>query len=132
MYQGRCLCGGVRYKLLGRIEEIVFCHCSQCRRVQGSAFASNGLVNENEFILEGEEKLSTYESATGNVKYFCSVCGSPVMSKSAKRAGKIRIRLGSIEGDVVEKPSAHIFASSKANWDHIFDDLPQYDGYEES
>jgi len=129
MYKGSCLCGAVTYEISGTIEDIVFCHCSLCRKAQGTAFATNGLVNENEFFLHGEENLSAYESAPSNIKYFCSKCGSPIMNKSKKRPAKVRIRLGSIEGDIKEKPSAHIFASSKANWDHILDDIPQYDGY---
>lgn len=39
----------------------------------------------------------------------------------------VRIRLGSLEKDVDNFPSAHIFVNSMANWDKINDDLPQYE-----
>lgn len=129
MYKGRCLCGAVSFEIEGSIEDIVMCHCSQCRKAQGSAYATNGLVDENNFALHGEAMLSGYESAPGNVKYFCRICGSPMLNRSSKRPGKVRIRLGTVESDIAERPRAHIFASSKANWDRITDDLPQYDGY---
>ena len=129
MYKGSCLCGAVTFEITGAIEGIVMCHCSRCRKAQGSAFATNGLVDENSFSLHGEQNLTGYESAPGNMKYFCSLCGSPILNRSAKRPGKVRIRLGTIESDIVERPGAHIFVSSKANWDCINDDLPQYDGY---
>jgi hypothetical protein len=41
------------------------------------------------------------------------------------------VRLGTIESDITERPEAHIFVTSKANWDQIPDDgLPRYEGYE--
>jgi len=52
-----------------------------------------------------------------------------MLNRSAKRPGKARIRLGTVESDIAERPKTHIFTTSKANWDRITDDLPQYDGY---
>jgi len=129
MYKGSCLCGAVTFAINGPIEEIVMCHCSQCRKAQGSAYATNGMVDEADFSMHGGENLTGFESAPGNVKYFCRVCGSPMLNRSVKRPGKIRIRLGTVESEISERPIAHIFASSKASWEQICDDVPQYDGY---
>jgi hypothetical protein len=40
------------------------------------------------------------------------------------------VRLGSIDSDIKERPEAHIFVGSRANWEEISGDLPQYEGYE--
>ncbi len=131
MYKGSCLCGKVTFEIDGKIDSIVYCHCSLCRKAQGSAFATNGVVKRKDFhFLQGEEKLSVYESSPGHHKHFCKHCGSPIMSSSDQTPAQIRIRLGTIESSIRERPEAHIFASSKANWDTIEDDLPQYPGYE--
>ena len=131
MYTGGCLCGAVRFEIHGGIRNIVECHCSRCRKAQGSAFAANGIVEAGDFVItRGEDKLTGYESSPGQVKYFCKTCGSPIVSRNAANAGQVRVRLGTIESDIVERPMAHIFVSSRANWDEISDDLPQYDGYE--
>ena len=54
MYQGSCLCGEIRYKITGDIKNIACCHCSECRKAQGSAFATNSVVAETDFkILSG-------------------------------------------------------------------------------
>jgi len=63
MYKGSCLCGAVTFEIDGTIEDIVMCHCSLCRKAQGSAYATNGLVDESAFTLHGEDKLTSYESA---------------------------------------------------------------------
>lgn len=131
MYKGSCLCGAVNFQITSSIRNIVYCHCSECRKAQGSAFATNGIVDNDNFkIISGEDQLSAYESTSGHTKYFCSHCGSPLMSKNLSRPDQLRVRLGTIESDVAEKPAAHIFVSSKASWDDITDDLPQYDTWE--
>lgn len=132
MYTGGCLCGVVRFEIRGPIRNIVYCHCSQCRKVQGSAYATNGIVAAADFCLtQGDDALGYYEEAPGQRKYFCRHCASPIVSKNAAFPDQVRVRLGTIESDISERPSAHIFVSSKANWDEIPDDgLPRYDGHE--
>lgn len=131
MYKGSCLCGTIQFEITGAIRNIVYCHCSECRRAQGSAFAANGIVEAKNFnILSGETELTGYESTPGQTKYFCRRCGSPIISRSSKRPDQVRVRLGSIESEIEERPMAHIFVTSKANWETIAGDLPQYQEYE--
>jgi len=130
-YQGGCLCGKVRYEIRGGIRNIVMCHCSICRKAQGSAFATNGIVNTDEFVfVSGENNLTGYESSPGQTKHFCKTCGSPIISKNVKRPGQVRVRIGTIESGISERPEAHIFVGSKANWEEICGELPQFDSYE--
>ena len=130
-YNGGCLCDSVRFEISGPIENIVYCHCSRCRKAQGSAFAVNGNVLASDFhLITGEQDLTGYESSPGQIKYFCKNCGSPIMSKTELAPEQVRIRLGTLDTDITERPFAHIFSTSKANWDVICDDLPQYPAYE--
>lgn len=132
MYSGSCLCEAVQFEINGAIRHIVHCHCSQCRKAQGSAFATNGIVKSSDFkILSGEDKLTAYESTPGQLKYFCKICGSPIISKKESMPDQVRIRLGTLDSDVTERPMAHIFATSKANWEDISGNLPQYEAYEQ-
>jgi len=130
-YTGSCLCNKVKYEISGAIKNIIYCHCSKCRKAQGSAFATNGNVDEINFkFINGEHALTSYESSPGQTKFFCKYCGSPIISKNNKTPEIIRVRIGSIESDITEKPEAHIFVNSKANWEKINDNLPQYDNYQ--
>ena len=131
MYTGGCLCGAVRFEIRGPIRDIVYCHCSRCRKAQGSAFATNGIVEAADFhMLSGADSLTGYESSPGQTKFFCKTCGSPIMSRSTQNPEHVRVRIGTIDSDIVERPVAHIFATSKANWEEIADGLPQYVRYE--
>lgn len=132
-YIGGCLCGNIRFEITGEIQDIVCCHCSQCRKAQGSAFATNGNVDIKEFnFIQGEGELTGYESSPGQTKYFCRNCGSPIFSKATSKPDKVRVRLGTIETDILERPVGHIFVASKANWDDIGNKLPQYEEYEQN
>ena len=131
MYEGSCLCGAVQFEIIGKIRNIVHCHCSQCRKAQGTAFATNGNVKTSDLkILSGEDKLTGYASSPDQTKYFCKVCGSPIISKSKLNPDEVRIRVGAISSDIEERPIAHIFVTSKANWEEITGDVPQYESYE--
>jgi hypothetical protein len=131
MHRGSCLCGGVRYEFDAPLAEISLCHCSQCRKSNGSAFAANAPIPESAFrLLQGGELLKEYESSPGKRRVFCGRCGSPVYSKHEKKPGAIRIRLGSLDTPAGRKPDYHFFVESKADWYDICDDLPQHRGFE--
>ena len=127
MYTGSCLCGKVKFEIQGALDPIQICHCSQCRKAQGSAFATNIPVKEADFrILSGENELKSFDSSPGKQRVFCSHCGSPVLSKTVKLPGVVRVRAGTLDGDLATKPAFHIYFDSKANWIQIQDDLPKY------
>ncbi len=131
MYRGGCYCGAVRFEITSKISNIIYCHCSQCRKLQGSAYATNGVVNSENFKLVcGEELLTRHKLSATQTRYFCRHCGSPIKSENTKVPDKVRVRLGTIDSDIKEQPQAHIFVESKSNWDIICDELPQYKEYE--
>ena len=127
-----CLCGGVEYELHGELETIQVCHCEQCRKAQGTPFATNIPVLEKDFrLIKGESLLKEYESSPGKVRVFCSNCGSPIISKKESVPGVVRVRAGLIEGDLGAKVEFHAFTASKANWWSIdcTENIPQYEGF---
>lgn len=131
MYNGSCLCGTVKFTITDKLKNIVYCHCSLCRKAQGSAFATNGNVEIKNFnFLSGQNNLTTYQYSENQTKLFCKTCGSPIMSKNTLAPDMVRIRLGTIESDINEYPEAHIFVASKANWEEISGNIPQYNEYE--
>ncbi|MDZ7868002.1 MAG: GFA family protein [Rheinheimera sp.] len=131
MYAGSCLCGAVTIELHGPIESIIHCHCSKCRKSSGTAYATNGFVATADLhIISGQDLLSAYESAPGKRRHFCRICASPIFSSSAQTPEKLRLRLGILDADIVERPISHNFVSSKANWDDLDAQLPRSDSYE--
>lgn len=127
-YLGECLCGGIKYEVQGEIGPIQLCHCSRCRRAQGSAYAANAVIKTADFFLSvGQDLIKEFASAPDKMRAFCSNCGSPIYSRMPSKPEVMRLRIGTLSTPLEKRPSAHIFATSKAEWDEITDDIPQYE-----
>ncbi len=131
MLLGSCLCGTVKYRVEGELGPIVCCHCSMCRKAQGSAFAANAPVPASRFrITEGEADLRAYASSPGKERWFCSRCGSPIFSRRDAAPEVVRLRIGTLDTPIAARPVAHIHVASKAEWFDILDGQPQYPEFE--
>jgi len=127
MYTGNCLCGGIRFSIDGELAPIQLCHCSQCRKAQGTPFGANMPIARSAFRLDsGAELIKEFESTPGKKRAFCSRCGSPVYSRRDATPDALRIRAGLINEPLAVRPAAHFNTGSKANWWTIGDDLPQF------
>ena len=127
MIEGGCLCGGVRFRITGKLGPAGYCHCKQCQRASGSAFAANAPARTRYFQLTaGGELVSEYESSPGKFRAFCTRCGSPIYSRRLSEPDIRRIRLSTLDSDPERRPLAHVWVSSKAAWYSIQDSLPQY------
>jgi len=127
MLDGKCLCGGVRLRITGKLGPAAICHCTQCRKASGSAFACNASVRSKYLRFEaGRELIREFESSPGKLRAFCSRCGSPIYSRVISDPDTFRLRLGMLDGDPGRRPLAHVWVSSKARWFEITDALPQF------
>lgn len=114
---GRCLCGAIGYAVHGELAPIEVCHCSQCRLAQGGPFATNIPVKESAFVLQcGQDFVQKYESTPGKFRCFCRQCGSPLYSQRDALPGVLRLRAGTLEGEVASRLGLHAHVGSKANW----------------
>lgn len=127
MLKGSCLCNSVQYEVRGELGPIVMCHCSRCRKANGSAFATNAPINSADFrLLHGKDALAEYESSPNVFRVFCKRCGSPLYSRRPAQPELLRLRIGTLDTPIDARPTAHIFVGSKAEWCEILDVLPQY------
>ena len=127
---GSCLCGAVRFEVRGPFLRASHCHCSRCRKHSGTAVCTQARVRRESFrLLAGEGALRVYRPAPGAaVKAFCTICGSSLFGGSWPEGEEISIRLGAFDDDPGIRPQYHTFVDSRAPWDTIGDDLPQFPG----
>src|SRR6478752_7454450 len=82
---GRCLCGATAFEYSGEIGPAGYCHCSDCRRVTGSAFNVSVRVEADKFrVARGQPKGFAKLADSGNelTRHFCAECGSPIYTSS--------------------------------------------------
>jgi len=126
MIKGSCMCGKITYTIQGQVGEITHCHCTTCRKADGSAFSSVVQIENFEFT-SGEKLIKCYQSSPDKVRCFCSNCGSHIY---AHREGQKHyvLRLGTLDDAPKVRPSNHIWVGLKAPWYDFETDcnLPKY------
>nr|WP_298684594.1 GFA family protein [uncultured Dongia sp.] len=125
--QGSCLCGQVSYEVDLPFETYVNCHCSRCRKANGSAHAANATVLPAAFRwLRGEVVRFDLPEARSFAVAFCRHCGS--QQPHATRSGsRVIVPTGTLDTDPGEHPTKHVFWSSRALWSGALADLPKVD-----
>ena len=123
---GGCLCGKVRFTTRGPLREVVFCHCSQCRRQSGLYFAATS-VPAHALQIEGADHLTWFAASTFARRGFCGTCGSLLFWKPNDEA-RYAILAGSFDRPAALHPGYHICTGDRAGFYDIADGLPQYPG----
>lgn len=128
MIKGHCECGRIRYEVDGDIENFSHCHCSQCRRLHGAAYATFAGVSRGRFrYVAGETDIKVYASSEINDRVFCAECGSSILVDPRQEPEALYISMSTVEGDPPRPPGYHAYVGSKAPWHEITDQLEQYD-----
>ncbi len=125
--KGSCECQGVVFELIGELRDVVFCHCSQCRKTSGHYWAATQVSTGNLNLIKATS-LSWYDSSDKARRGFCSVCGSS-MFYERKGIDKISVSAGSLEIPTSLDRMRHIYVASKGDYYDISDDLPQFEEY---
>ena len=126
MIVGGCFCGKVRFEVNTPLRAARSCHCSKCRKAFSGAGSAYAEVESGAFRwTSGEERLVQYESQPGWGLQFCGNCGTTLCGT---QAGVVHgVTLGSVDGDPGVEIEMHLFVGSKAPWDHIGGNAPQYE-----
>jgi hypothetical protein len=131
MIRGSCLCHRIQYEYAGDFGVITVCHCSDCRKAQGSTSVVAAPVNAEQFHwIQGHELIVEFESSPGKKRAFCGQCGTPLYSRRDDSPGVLRLRMGSIDSPTTATPVAHIHATSLPPWAQLDDQLPRYESFE--
>jgi len=124
---GGCLCGGVRYRVTGKLEGVTACHCSQCARTTGHYIASAHCAPAD-FVLEADETLRWYRSSEEAERGFCSRCGSNLFWRRLE-GGPVTMTAGTLDRPTGLRMKYHIFCGSKSDYYEITDGLKQYEAW---
>ncbi len=130
---GRCECGAIEYRVIAAAQELYHCHCSRCRRLHGTLFATYACVLREHLKVEaGADSLSTYRSELATWR-FCRVCGCHLFAEHNHNPGVAWYMPATLDGELTPgHPSGsekHIFVGSMSPLDRITDELPQFEEY---
>ena len=127
-FSGGCACGAIRYQAEGEPLFSLNCHCRDCQRETGSAFAPILAVLRATFTLtRGRPRYFelTADSGQTTTRAFCPECGSRLFGQPGSRPDIVTIRVGSLDDPSAFRPNRDIFTASAQPWDYMNPDLPK-------
>lgn len=119
-FEGRCACGEVRFRM-NRAPMIVHaCHCTECQRLTGGAFAINALIETSEVeLLSGRLEPVPVKGTSGKLQTIlrCPNCEVALWSHYPGGGPRVAfVRVGTLEAPERLPPDIHIYTSTKLAW----------------
>jgi hypothetical protein len=127
-FSGGCACGAIRYACTVDPLFAMNCHCRDCQRETGGAFAPVlGVPRAGFMVTRGSPRYFDVRADSGHTtrRAFCGQCGSPLFGEPGSRMDMVTIRAGSLDDPSGFRPTMDIYTASAQPWDHMNPDLPK-------
>jgi hypothetical protein len=114
-----CRCGQLKATVTGDPVRVSVCHCLNCKKRSGSAFAAQARWPAGQVTIEGRSSSFKKVSDSGNFAtfYFCPECGSDVhYDNNGKFDGQIAIPLGVFDDPYFLTPRFSVWEQRKHDW----------------
>lgn len=116
--EGGCLCGKVRYSADAEPAFVGVCHCKNCQKGTGTAFAPVVALPKPAVSVQGNLKTYNDRGDSGKTLYrrFCPECGSSVIDEAEAMPNVVMILTGTLDDPSWIKPSLQIYCDSAQPW----------------
>ncbi len=123
--EGGCVCGAIRYRVLGSPTNSMVCHCRTCRRVAAAPVVAWVTFPTSAFeLLQGSP--SEFRSSEPVRRTFCGSCGTPLTYLHRKSGDEIDITTCSLDNPGAFPPTHHSWLSHDLAWVRFGDELPAF------
>lgn len=123
--EGGCLCGEIRYRIVGAAFDSDYCHCRNCQKSVGSV-----LVTWMDFKRDQVEWLGAtpteYASSEHVRRGFCRNCGCSISYRDDRYPNYLTLTTASLDDPNLVPPKYHIYTDSQPDWLKIDDDCERY------
>ena len=125
IWEASCACGQLHATCTGEPMRVSVCHCLDCMKRSGSAFAVQARWPAEQVTTEGASKAWVNLAESGNriTFHFCPECGSDVHYEiNGKFDGLIAVPLGAFEDPYFAAPAFSVWEKRKHDWVDILGD----------
>ena len=125
---GGCLCGAVRYTSAAQPIVSANCHCRDCQRASGGAYASAVILPRAAVAITGPVKYFEVKGESGNTvrRGFCPECGSRLFGMPDVAPQIMSVMAGSLDDPSGFRPAMNIYTQSAQPWVHLDPALPKF------
>ena len=125
-----CRCGQLKTSVTGEPVRMSVCHCLNCKKRSGSAFAAQARWPRDQVDIQGQSKTFEIVADSGNraTFHFCSECGSDVFYEidgkfDDKFNDLLAIPLGAFDDPFFFSPQFSVWEPRKHDWVEITGDV---------
>jgi len=121
-----CRCGQLKATVTGDPVRVSVCHCLNCKKRSGSAFAVQARWPKSQAIIEGMSKTFVKVADSGNraTFHFCPDCGSDVYYEiDGKFDDLVAIPLGAFDDPYLLTPEYSVWEERKHDWVEVVGDI---------
>ena len=123
--EGGCLCGAIRYRVIGDPVATTLCHCRSCRRATGGTNVAWAVFDHSAFEwLSGYP--AAYSSSPGIEWLHCRYCSSLVGYRRSSRPQHMDITTGTLDDPDRFPPADEIWLEHRIGWETLDPDLPKH------
>jgi hypothetical protein len=117
-FKGSCLCGSVTYTASADPLFKGLCHCTNCQKVTGSAFASVIAFPAPALTVTGTTAQFDWKGDSGQPthRWFCPACGSTVKEVAEVMKDIVMVPTGTLSDPAVAAPDMQIYCDSAQSW----------------
>lgn len=122
----QCGCGAVQAACEGEPVRVSVCHCLNCKRRSGSAFAVQARWPEDRVTLSGETREWRLTGDEGGVAtfHFCPTCGATAYYTVDGMPGFVAVPLGAFaDPDFTPYPFVSVYENRMCPWLEIKGDI---------
>ena len=123
-----CRCGQLKATCEGEPVRVSVCHCLDCQKRTGSAFAAQARWPENQVTVTGEAKTWERVADSGHraTYRFCPNCGSTVAFVIEGWPGVVAVPLGAFADPSFPSPRFSVYEHRKHDWVAILGDKVEH------
>jgi len=122
-HKASCRCGQLKAVATGDPVRVSVCHCLNCKKRSGSAFAAQVRFPAERVTFEGRSSSHVMRGDSGNPArfHFCPECGTDVYYViEGKFDGLVAIPLGTFEDPFAfPEPQYSVYENRKYDWVQI-------------
>lgn len=123
---GGCLCGKMRYEVIGEPLASAICHCVSCRRASGAQSVAWVTFSFDGFSFVSGDPAG-YRSSAGVSRGFCSSCGTSLTYRHDSDPDFIDVTTASLDLPDEFPPTHHVWLDDKVGWENVIDGLPRFE-----
>jgi len=123
-----CSCGQLKAEAIGEPVRISVCHCLNCQRRSGSAFAAQARFPRQNVTISGQgtEFAIVGDEGTKATFTFCPRCGATVFYVMEAIQDVVAIPIGAFADPTFPAPTVSVYEERKHSWVSLPEDIEHF------